>query len=103
MSTIARLLADSPQPHRLPVATEGQATLRMACAMWIRDPATTLTLAQSQWLRTHLASHAPFTTPELRRLGPELLAWARALDARLGAVIQGLLPTVPPEVPDGQS
>lgn len=75
------------------------AALRMACAMWLRDPATTLDPAQARWLRTRLATRRPFTPAELAKLAPALLAWADAFDAPFAAVVRSLLTGTTPPAP----
>ena len=71
--------------------TQSPAALRMACAMWLKDPATTLTPDQATWMRIRLASPDPFSAQELARLSSELLAWAEAFDTRFAAVVRQLL------------
>ena len=71
--------------------TQSTHAFRMACAMWLRDPATTLTAPQADWLRARLATSAPFSALERARLGPAISAWANALEARFGAVVAALV------------
>lgn len=79
--------------------TDATAALRMACAMWLRDAATTLDPAQARWLTTRLATRQAFTSREVAKIAPALLAWADAFDAPFAAVVRTLLTHATAPVP----
>ena len=74
-----------------------QAALRMICAMWLVDSASTLDPAQRIWMRTRLTMQAPWTGAELARMRAPLLAWAAALDTRFAAVVARCLDALDPQ------
>lgn len=76
--------------------------LRLAVAAWLRDPAAALSPEQRTWLTTRLQNRAWSPSPNVCT---PLAAWATALDARLGAIVQAQIrgeavaPVVVPRTP----
>lgn len=67
------------------------AALRMVCAMWLVDKATTLDPAQQIWMRKRLGRADALTPKELATLRAPLLAWARAFDTSFATVVERCL------------